>query len=79
MDEDSPAYVPSLFSFTDSSTKRQAEQALVRWKAAKRRCKDDEPEPTETEETTALATEDIDSMIIIDTNISISCNIERYK
>ena len=76
MDKDSPAYVPSLFPFTDSSMKRRAEQALVRWQTAKRRYKDDEPEPTETEKTTALATEDIDSMIITDTNRSISCQTD---
>ena len=35
MEKDSPAYIPSLFSFTDLSTKRRAEQALVRWQAAK--------------------------------------------
>ena len=42
VDKDNPAYVPSLFSFTESSMKQRAEQALVRWQAAKRRCKDDE-------------------------------------
>ncbi len=33
----SPAYVPSIFSFTTSPKKRRAEQGLERYKAAKRR------------------------------------------
>ena len=79
MDKDSPAYVPSLFSFTDSSMKRRAEQALVRWQAAKRRCKDDESaaiEMSETEELVAVSMEDIDSMIITDTDRSIACQTD---
>ena len=78
MDEDSPAYVPSLFSFTDPSTKRQAEQALARRQAAKRKCKDDEPEATEISETeaTELTLEDIDSTVITDSKRSIACQTD---
>ena len=59
--------------------KRRAEQALVRWQAAKRRCKDDESaaiEMSETEESVAVSMEDIDSMIITDTNRSIACQTD---
>ena len=79
MDKDSPAYVPSLFSFTESSMKRRAKQALVRWQAVKRRCKDDESaatEMSETEESVAVSMKDIDSMIITDTDRSIACQTD---
>ena len=79
MDKDNPAYVPSLFSFTESSMKRRAEQALVRWQAVKRRCKDDESaatEMSETEESVAVSMEDIDSMIITDSDRSIACQTD---
>ena len=35
-DKDSPAYVPSLLSFTDAPAKSKAEKDLVRWEAAKK-------------------------------------------
>ena len=72
MDKDSPAYIPSLFSFTDSSTKKRAEQALARWEAAKRRGKKDEPKAIETseqtEDWTTVPTDDscVDSMVVTD-------------
>ena len=37
MDKDSPAYVPSLFCFTDSFMKRRAEQTFVRWQVAQKK------------------------------------------
>ena len=37
-DKDSPAYVPLLFSFTDSPAKGKAEYSMERWRAVKRRC-----------------------------------------
>ena len=78
MEKDSPAYVPSLFSFTDPSTKRRAEQALARWQVTKRRCMDDEPEAIEISETeaTELTLEDIDSTVITDSKRSIACQTD---
>ena len=77
MDKDSPAYVPSIFSFTDPSTKRQIEQALARWQAAKRRCKD-EPEVPDTEAADVMADtlKDVDSTVITDGSRSIACQTD---
>ena len=33
--KDSPAYMPSLFSFTDAPVKHKAEKDMARWEAAK--------------------------------------------
>jgi len=38
-DKDTPAFVPTLFSFTDSPTKYQIERSLEQWKALQERRK----------------------------------------
>ena len=77
MDKDSPAYVLSIFFFTYPSTKRRIEQALARWQAAKRRCKD-EPEVPDTEvaEIMADTLKDVNSTIITDGSRSIACQTD---
>jgi len=38
-DKDSPAFVPTFFSFTDSPTKHQVERSLEQWKVLQERRK----------------------------------------
>ena len=76
MEKDSPSYIPSLFSFTDLSTKRRAEQALVRWQAAKRRCRDKDDEQLEISESDEELTADVDDTVITATSRSIACQTD---
>ena len=74
MDKDS---LPSIFSFTDPSTKRRIEQALARWQAAKRRCKDKPEVPhTAFAEFMADTLEDVDSTVITNGSRSVACQTD---
>ena len=80
MEKDSPAYTLTLFPFTDLSTKRWAEQTLVRWQAAKRRCRvgdddDDDDEQLEIPDIEKL-TPAIDNTVIMATSRSIACQTD---
>ena len=78
-DQDSPAYVPSLFSFTDSPAKRKAEYDLERWKAVKQRRlvqQSDEASLTEGPFAEETSDEDIDSEVVTETHRSLSCQTD---
>ena len=56
----SPAYIPSLFSFTPSPKKRRAEQGLERYEVAKRRRQEkDRIEAADALEALASMTDDV--------------------
>ena len=71
-DKDSPAYVPTLFSFSGSPAKHKGEKDLQRWESAKRRRINNNivlstSSDEETQEDTA-----IDAMVIAGSQTSLS-------
>ena len=74
-DQDSPAYVPLLFSFTDSPAKRRAEHDLEQWKAVKQRHlvqQSNEASATEGPFAEETSDEEIDSEVVMETHHSLS-------
>ena len=69
-DPDSPAYVPTLFTFTDSPAKCQAENNLKRWEAVQRRRQLRESQ-LEVDVDTEGNEGPIDSIVITDTHRSL--------
>ena len=81
-DKDSPAYLSTLFSYTDAPVKNTAEKNLARWEAVKRRqlSKDlmtisTEPEEEETNYSSDEEGE-IDGVIVTDTHRSLNIQID---
>ena len=69
-DKDSPAYVPTLFSFSGSPAKCKGERNLQRWESAKRR-RTMAPEDDLQEEVA------IDTMVVSETHRSLSVQTEQ--
>ena len=78
-DQDSPAYVPSLFSFTDSPAKHRTEYDLEWWKAVKQRRlvqQSNEASATEGPFAEETSDEEIDSEVVMETHRSLSCQTD---
>ena len=78
-DQDSPAYVPLLFSFTDSPAKCRAECDLKQWKAAKQRHlvqQSNEASTTEGPLAEETSDEEIDIEVVTETHCSLSCQTD---